>query len=489
MTQMFKTGSTRALFAAALLASVSACTTVGPDYAGAPETASSAANRGAFLRAGQAVPNAPIARWWETLNDAQLTQLIDSALTSSPNIAIANAKIAQARAGLVANKTANVPTVNTSVTAPYINVPGNLLSQDSSDDRLDIQRYSLGFDASWELDLFGGTARKIESASAQAEAAEAGLADAQVSLSAEVARAYTGLRTRQAVLASLEKQRVIDAQLIEFANQRYTRGTAPQQPLNQAKAQLAQTEGQIASTRAEATVLIDQLAMLTGREPGALDDVLQASAPIPTPPAQVAVGDPALLLRNRPDIRIAERQLVAANADVGAQIAEKFPKVSFMGLLGLGGGSVADMLDPSELIGLVLPRISWNLFDGGRVNAQIDAKKGAYAEAEARYQQTVLAALTDAENSLTRFGSDRIELGKALDAEAQARKVVSLQQQRARAGTTSQTDALNAERQRVQLEMAATNAKAELTSDYIAVQKALGLGWTPPVAAVVATGE
>ena len=114
----------------------------------------------------------------------------------------------------MANKTANVPTVNTSVTAPYINVPGNLLSQDSGDDRLDIQRYRLGFDASWELDLFGGTARKIESASAQAEAAEAGLADAQVSLSAEVARAYTGLRTRQAVLASLEKQRVIDAQLV-----------------------------------------------------------------------------------------------------------------------------------------------------------------------------------------------------------------------------------------------------------------------------------
>lgn len=465
------------LFAATLLASVSACTTVGPNYTGAPETASSAAARGAFLRAAEAVPAAPVSRWWETLNDAQLTGLIDSALASSPNIAIANAKIAQARAGLAANKTANVPTVGTSASAPYINIPANLLNPESTSDRTDIQRFSLGFDASWELDLFGGTRRKIESAEASAQAAEAGLADAQVSLSAEVARAYTGLRTRQAALGLLEQQRGIDASLVTLAQQRFNRGTAPEQPLNQARGQLSQTEGQMASTRAEITVLKDQLALLTGREPGALDAELATAAPIPTPPATVAVGDPARLLRNRPDIRIAERQLVAANADIGANMADKFPKISFTGLLGLGGGSVGDMLNPSEMLGLILPRISWTLFDGGRTDAKIDQSKGAYAEAEARYRGTVLSALTDAENSLTRFGSDRIELAKVLDAEGQAAKVVRLQQQRARAGTIGESDALNAERQRLQVSMAALNARSELTSDYIAVQKALGLGW------------
>lgn len=488
MTKTLFPRSAKTLFAVALLASVSACTTVGPNYAGAPETASSAANRGAFLRAGQAVPAAPIARWWETLGDAELTRLIDSALASSPNIAIANAKIAQARAGLAANKTASVPTIGTSASAPYVNIPANLVNPDSTKDRTDFQRFSLGFDASWELDLFGGTRRKIESASAQAEAAEAGLADAQVSLSAEVARAYTGLRTRQTMLGMLEQQRSLDARLVTLAAQRFQRGTAPEQPLDQARAQLAQTEGQIASTRAEATVLTDQIAMLTGREPGALDQELAAPQAIPTPPATVAVGDPARLLRNRPDIRIAERQLVAANADIGANMAEKFPKVSFMGLLGLGGGSIGDMLNPSEMIGLVLPRISWTLFDGGRTDAKIEVSKGAYAEAEARYQATVLSALTDAENSLTRFGSDRIELGKALDAEAQAKRVVRLQLQRVRGGTISESDALNAERQRLQLGMAAINAQAELMSDYIAVQKALGLGWSDPNA-VSKTGE
>ena len=221
----------------------------------------------------------------------------------------------------------------------------------------------------------------------------------------------------------------------------------------------------------------DQIALLTGLEPGALDQQLGWVSPIPMPPAQVAGGDPATMLRNRPDIRIAERQLAAANADVGASIAEKFPKVSFMGLLGLGGGSVSDMLDPSELIGLVLPRISWNLFDGGRADAKVEASRGAYAEAEAQYRATVLSALNDAENALTRFGGDRITFGKALDAQVQGARTVVLQRQRADAGTIGDSDALTAERQQIQLALAVIDAQAELSSDYVAVQKALGLGW------------
>ena len=461
----------------ALLAGTSACTTVGPDYAGAPDAAPQAAARDAFLRGGAATPNAPMARWWEQLNDPLLTRLIDDALANSPNVAIANAKIRQARAGLAANKTANIPTVGVSASSPYLNYPGNLLDAAATSDRTDIQRFSLGFDASWELDLFGGARRQIESASAKAEAAEAGLADAQVSLSAEVARAYIGLRARQAALAALEQQKAIDARLVTLAEQRYRLGTAAEQPLNQARSLAAQTGGQIASTRAEIIVLTDQIALLSGREPGALDADLGMVVSIPMPPAQVAVGDPALMLRNRPDIRIAERQLAAANADIGATIAEKFPRISFMGLLGLGGGSVGDMLDPSELIGLVLPRISWNLFDGGRADAKVDASEGAYAEAEAQYRATVLGALNDAENALTRFGGDRIAFGKTLDAQAQGARVVVLQRQRADAGTIGDSDALTAERQQIQLALAVIDAQAELSSDYVAVQKALGLGW------------
>lgn len=463
------------------VALLAGCTTVGPNYKGAPAVAPASAQRGAFLRGDAATPaTAPAGAWWSALGDPVLDGLIDRALADSPDMAIANARIAQARAGLAANRTALLPSLNVSGTAPYFNVPGGLFSADGQSGGRDaVTVYNVGFDSSWEIDLFGGTRRKIEAASARAEATEAGLADARVTLSAEIARAYVSLRAKQATLAMLDRQVAIDSEQVRIAQDRLHGGTAPEQPLNQARATLAQSEADLASTRADATVLADQLSLLTGQEPGALDGLLASPAPVPLPPASVAVGDPALLLRSRPDIRTAERQLAAANADVGVQIANRFPKISFMGLLGFGGQSVGDIFDPSKVIGLAIPQIKWSLFDAGRTEAQIRNARGAYAEAEARYRQVVLAALQDAEGSLTRFGSARVGYGKALEARAQARRAAELQAQRARAGTLSRGDALAAERQALQAQMAASSAQAGLTTSFVAVEKALGLGWQP----------
>lgn len=470
------------LVATTLLASLAlaGCTTVGPKYTGAPDAAPGAAARSAFLRGdASATPAAPAARWWDALNDPVLSGLIEQGLARSPNIAAANARIAQARAGLAANKTALVPTLNVSGAVPYINVPADILGGDNTG-RTDTTIYNVGFDSSWELDLFGGTRSKVTAAGARAEAAQASADDARVTLSAEIARAYVSLRARQAVLALQDQQAAVDAQLVDLAQQRLQRGTAPEQPLAQARGQAAQTEGDRAKTRADITVLIDQLAVLTGQEPGALDATLASPAPLPLPPASVAVGDPASLLRNRPDIRMAERQLAAANADIGAQIAAGLPKISFMGLLGLGGTSIDDVVDPGKIIGLALPQIRWNLFDGGRNKAQVTNKREAYAEAEAKYRNTVLTALQDAEGALTRFGSQRQVYGKALDTQVQTTRAQALQQQRADAGTVGQSDALTARRQQLQAQQAAAAAAAELTTDFIAVEKALGLGWQAP---------
>lgn len=468
----------RRLGSAALLAALLAgCTTVGPNYKGAPDAAPQAAARGTFVRAGQGVTaSAPAPRWWESLGDPVLTSLVDAALSDSPGIAAANARIAQSRAALAANRTAALPTINTSFAAPYINIPGNIAGNGGGRD--EINAYNLGFDASWEIDLFGGTRRKIEAASARAEAAEAGAADARVTLSAEIARAYVGLRARQAMLGLQDRQVEIDRELVALARQRFAAGTIPQQPVNAAEAQAFSSEADAARSRAEIAVLMDQIAVLTGKEPGALDTLLGAPAPVPLPPADVAVGDPATLLRSRPDIRMAERQLAAANADVGARIADKFPKISFLGLLGLGGQNIGDVFDPGNIVGIALPQIKWNLFDGGRANRQVEVAKGAYAEAEANYRRTVLAALQDAEASLSRFGAQRVAFGKALDAESRARKNVDLQQQRFVAGTIGRPDRLDAERQALQLAMASASSRAELTSGFIAVEKALGLGWS-----------
>jgi NodT family efflux transporter outer membrane factor (OMF) lipoprotein len=460
-------------------AALAACTTVGPDYKGAPGVADAATARGAFLRAPQAARTAaPAAQWWTVLGEPELDRLVTMALTDAPDIAIANARIAQARAGLAANRTALVPSLNVSGAAPYFNVPGGLFSADGQGGGRDsVQVYNLGFDSSWEIDLFGGTRRKIEAASARAQAAEAGLADAQVTLSAEIARAYVSLRAKQAAATIQSRQVEIDRSLASFAEDRLRGGTAPAQPLAKARAALAQSEADLASTKADITVLQDQIALLAGKEPGALDAELSVPTAIPLPPAEVAVGDPATLLRNRPDIRWAERQLAAANADVGVQIANRFPKISFLGLLGLGGQSIGDIFDPSKIIGLALPQIKWSLFDGGRTEAQVASARGAFAEAEANYHKTVLGALQDAESSLTRFGALRIGYGKAMETEAQTRQVTQLQAQRAAAGTISRADALAAERQSLSAALNAASQRAALTTGFVAVEKALGLGW------------
>lgn len=274
----------------------------------------------------------------------------------------------------------------------------------------------------------------------------------------------------------------IDRALVGLASERLAAGTAPAQPLNAAKTQAFASEADLAKTAAEIAVLTDQIAVLTGKEPGALDGMLATAAPVPLPPAQVAVGDPALMLRSRPDIRMAERKLAAANADIGAQIAEKFPKISFLGILGLGGQNIGDVFNPSNIVGIALPQIKWSLFDGGRAERQVDVAKGAYAEAEANYRGAVLGALQDAEGSLARFGAQRIAFARSVDAEQGGLKTVQLQNQRLAAGTIGRSDALMAERQALQLSMAAASAQAEVTTAFVAVEKALGLGWQLPVA-------
>lgn len=467
----------RAASAALIFTLLAGCATVGPDCTGAPDAATAASARAGFLRAPDASAQTPSARWWESLGDPVLNQLVADAMAGSPSLAAANARVAQSRASLAASKTAALPSVNTSFAAPYINVPGNLVGEGGGRD--EINAFNLGFDAAWEIDLFGGTRRKVEAAVARAEASEASVADARVTLSAEIARAYVGLRARQAMQGLQERQVAIDRALAGLARERLNGGTASAQPVNAAEAQAFSSEADLARTGAEIAVTMDQIAVLTGKEPGALDTMLAAPAAVPLPPMQVAIGDPATMLRNRPDIRAAERQLAAANADIGVQVANKFPKISFLGILGLGGQNIGDVFDPGNIVGIALPQIKWSLFDGGRAERQVDVAKGAYAEAEARYRQTVLGALQDAEGSLARFGAQRVAFGRVLDAEQRAQRTVQLQEQRLAGGTASRTDKLNAERQALQLSMAAATSRAELATAFVAVEKALGLGWQP----------
>ncbi|HLZ78881.1 MAG TPA: efflux transporter outer membrane subunit, partial [Sphingomonas sp.] len=436
-----------------LLALLAGCT-VGPNYAGPPQAAPKAP---AFVRAdaAQASATAPVARWWEALGDPVLNDLVARALAANPNIAIAEARLRQARAALRIEKANELPSANAQAIYAHAHLPGvnfNSNGSNNGSSSTDLDLFNLGFDATWEVDLFGGQRRAIEAARAQAGAAEAKLADAQVSLSAEVAQAYVNLRDRQRRIDLSTRSVRMQEQMLALTQQRYDRGTASRLDVTRLQNQLDGTRADITPLNAELEAYLDELATLTGDEPGALDDRLKTAQPIPLPPAQVAVGDPAALLQRRPDIRAAERTLAADTAKIGQAEAQRFPKLSFMGIIGLGGSSPSDLTKLDDFTALVAPQLSWNFLDFGRNKARVVQAEGVRDEAEGQYRATVLAALRDAEDSLSRFRYRRITIATLARAKAEADEALALSEQRYKAGTSTLIDLLDARRQQIAAE-------------------------------------
>jgi NodT family efflux transporter outer membrane factor (OMF) lipoprotein len=463
----------RALVALTLAGMLAGCK-AGPDYALPPAPASAALAKAAFLRGGALSPAAPLARWWEGLGDPVLNGLVEAGLRDAPAIAAAEARVRQARAGLSAAHAAQMPSLSSNALWVHTHLPSQSLGGALGGSDLT----ALGFDAQWELDLWGGQRRTVEKARAGAEAQAARLADAQVTLSAEIVRAYVSLRAREAAAALQGEQRDLDGQAAVLMRQRFAAGTVGQQAVEAAEAQADHSEADLAGTRAEAAIWRDTLAMLTGQAPGALDTL--AAAPVPLPPAEVAIGDPGAMLARRPDIRAAERAYAAATAGVGVEQARRYPGISLMGLVGVGGSSVSNLVDSGQLAALLTPRITWDFPDFGRVDADVRSARAGREVALADYRASVLAGLQDAEGALARFGAARVAEARAEDAAQHGEAINALEQQRATAGVIGTGDAIAARRQAIGAKLAEIDARAGLTLAYATLAKALGLGWQVP---------
>jgi NodT family efflux transporter outer membrane factor (OMF) lipoprotein len=468
-----------------LLPLVLAGCTVGADYGG-PRVIANAERPGAFfLRADPAytAPRPPLARWWDAMADAQLTALIDRAIAASPDVSLAEARVRKARATLREQRANQLPSVSASGVALVADLPTGSLAlqpQGQEDDRIKAEFYNAGLDASWEIDLFGGRRRAAEGASAQAEAANANLADAQVQLSAEVASNYVTLRELQQRLTLARRSADLEAQSLALLEQRERRGASSRDDVVRLQTELNRTQGALLPLEGQIAVTLDQLALLTGDEPGAHDAALSAPATIPIIPESVSIGDPAALIRRRPDIRAAERRLAAATAQIGVNVARQFPSVSIMGIIGLGGPNIGDVVDPSNVSSILLPRINWSFLDFGRNRARVEQGRADRDEAEAQYRKTVLASLSDAETSLTRFGNQRKTLASSVQSRKGARQSAFYAAQRFRHGAVPQTSSLDAERAALSADQAVLEATGELDRAFIALQKSIGLGWDAP---------
>ncbi len=456
---------------------------VGPNYQGPPDVAPKSTAAPAFRRAGAATADVPPLRWWTALNDAELDRLVDAALAASPDLAVARARIVQARAGLRNTRAKQLP--STGASAAYLRskgltslIGGGQAVAAGSPSTFEI--YSASFDATWEIDLFGGTARAIEGAKAQAEAADAALDGAQVSLEAEVAQAYVTLRRLQQRRVLTRRDIEIETGMLDQMRRRQAGGAATDIDVEQLNNQLASTQADVAPLAAQITEQFDRLAMLTGREPGALDAELDALGPVPAPPALAAVGDPAAMLRRRPDIRQAERQLQQYSAAIGQRTAEQFPKVTLIGTIGYSAPALSQLFKASSQTYAAAPLLQWTPFDFGRTRAMIAQARGAYEEALANYRGTVLGALQDAETALARFGRQRETVFGLMTVKASADRLTRLEDLRRSGGTATTLEVLDTERTRVEAQRALLDASAQLSIDYIALQKSLGLGWAAP---------
>jgi outer membrane protein, multidrug efflux system len=456
------------LFCAA--ASGCAATTAGPV---APPVTVPGSWQQAAGNAAASQPAGDLSRWWEALDDGTLSQLIERALAASPSLRTAQSRLRQARAQLGLARIDYLPSVDGSVSARTGKTTGEGVTGAAS------EQYSAALDASWEVDVFGKTRNAVSAAHADLEATAASLHGTQVSVAAEVALGYVQLRSYQARLVISRSSLARQEETLDLTRWRAQAGLTSELDVEQARANLAQTRAGIPSLETALAETEHALATLLGRPPAALHEVLAVQGAIPPVPERIAVGIPADTLRQRPDVRAAERQLVAAIARVGEAKAARFPSFRLSGslaasALSLGGLASAETVTRSLLGSLTAP-----IFDRGRIRRQIEIQSEAQEQALVGYESTVLSALEEVENalvSLANNGRRRVSLEAATEA---SRAAAELARYRYTAGITSYQTVLDTERTMLSAEDSLEASKADGASALIRLYKALGGGWTP----------
>ena len=453
------------------------CAAVGPDYVPPkPDAPSVWRQTDGVVSAAGAAASADLAVWWERLNDPLLTQLMQEALRASPDLRTAQAALRGARARRDAADAARYPDLSASGNASR--------SRSSRETGSGATRnfFSAGFDASWEIDVFGGTRRAVEASEADLDSARASLDDAHVSLVAEVASTYVSVRALQLRLGIARANLDAQTETLQLTDWRQQAGLVNTQDVEQARANLEQTRAQLPALQASLTEAEHQLDVLLGQPPGSLHARLAGTGDLPALPAQVAVGIPADTLRMRPDVRTAERRLAAETARVGVAEAARYPGFALNGSIGVEALTLGALSGGNAGASSLLAGVTAPLFDAGRRRAQVEAQDAVREQAQVAYERSLLAALQDVENALSALARSQ-ERQRALTGAADAaRNAAALARQRYTAGLVDFQSVLDTERTRLSVEDSLASTRADGVLALIRLYKALGGGWSPPVA-------
>jgi NodT family efflux transporter outer membrane factor (OMF) lipoprotein len=467
--------STFASFAAVL--SIGGCA-VGPNYekpdVPVPAAWNEAQQPGVQARAAE------LAEWWTAFNDPVLNRLIERAARSNLDLRLTEARVREARALRAGVAAGRWPTVD--VGASYSRSRGSenaLAGQPGAvsafRDPQDLFR--TGFDAAWEIDLFGGVRRSVEAADATIDTFVEDRRNTLVTLFGDVAQSYIELRGFQQRLAVARANLKAQQETLDLTRVRFQAGLASDLEVAQAEGQLNTTAAQIPQLESLLKQAAHRLDVLLGAPPGGLWNELAAEAPIPGLPSEVVVGLPSELLRRRPDIRRAERQLAAATALVGAAVADLFPKFSLIGAAGLQSISASDWFSAPSRFWSIGPTVRWPLFDAGRIRATIAVRNAQQEQSLTEYERAILTALEDVETALVNYAREQERYRALRGAVAANRRAVEMSNELYVRGLVDFLNVLDNQRSLFASESDLAQSEATMATNLVALYKALGGGW------------
>jgi outer membrane protein, multidrug efflux system len=422
----------------------------------------------------------PNTDWWNSFHDEELTRLIHRAVANNLDLQLAAARVDEARAARGVAKSAFYPSVGLTTSAerlrervPVFN-PG---TNTAAFHPVELNNFQVGFDSAWEIDVFGRIRNEVKAASANVRSAEENRRDVLLALLGEVASSYADLRGFQLRLEIAENNIQTQEDTVHLTQARAAAGLATQLDVSRAVAELETTNAVVPSLRNAISASIHRISVLVGQEPGALQRELEASAPVPVAPPEVPVGLPSDLLKRRPDVRRADDEIAAAAANVKAAKADYFPKFT---LFGSAGRQATQLHDLSLSLGnffAVGPAISVPIFTGGRIHSNIAVQNARWKETQLLYRSTVLTSLEETENALVNYSEEQERRDRLQAAVSQSQTALELSRELYRSGLGDFLAVLDAQRQLYGNEDLLAESQTAVTTNLIALYKALGGGW------------
>ena len=445
---------------------------VGPDYQ-RPESAENI-RIDAEVHPDIQYKQADLSRWWNVFNDAVLTSFINRAQQNNVDLKTALARVKEARAVVGTTSSDLFPTVDADGSVDWGKQSENVNPLATGEQT----QYNLSADAGWEIDLFGRIRRSIEAATADYQATREGHNDIMITILAETASTYLQARTLQAQLNTALKNIQSQKSMLELTEVRYKYGLATYLDVAQATRVLANTEADLPVIRTNLAQSITSLGVLLGEPSDTIRKELQPARPVPLPPAEVAVGIPAERIRQRPDIRKAERQLAAQTARIGVATADLYPTFSLTGTLGFASLKTSNFFDSGSQVYGIGPSLSWNIFDMGKIRQQIAVEDARTEQALYTYEQTILEAIKEVEDRLKGYHEQRIRMDALKHSVQASRETLDMSTKLYKDGLTGFQDVLDAQRSLLAAESDLDEARGNTGIQLVGLYKALAGGWT-----------